>query len=109
MTEPTDKEIVAFAVENGMHVRTGSGAVKFARAVLEKWGTPPVACAPLTDEQMYEECQTAGPQLLDLSKLWADNRIHVYQFVNEAEKIVTAVARRVEAAHGIKGGQHEPE
>ena len=38
---PTDAEIVAFAVENGMHVRTGRGAVKFARAVLAKWGTPP--------------------------------------------------------------------
>lgn len=39
---PTDAEIVAFAVENGMRVRTGSGAVKFARAVLAKWGTQPV-------------------------------------------------------------------
>lgn len=42
MTEPTDKEIVAFAVENGMHVRTGRGAVKFARAVLAKWGQQPL-------------------------------------------------------------------
>lgn len=40
MIKPTPAEIVAFAVENGMHVRTGRGAVKFARAVLAKWGTP---------------------------------------------------------------------
>lgn len=33
---PTDDEIVAFAVENGVRVRTGNAAVRFARAVLAK-------------------------------------------------------------------------
>lgn len=61
---------------------------------------------PLTDEQLYEERQTAIPQLFDLAQQWADNKIHSYQFANEAEKIVDAVARRVESAHGIKGADH---
>lgn len=45
---PTDAEIVAFAVENGVRVRTGNAAVRFARAVLAKWGTPaPVGVEPV--------------------------------------------------------------
>lgn len=56
---------------------------------------------PLTDEQEYEAIGTAGVDLLELAKQWADNEIHVYQFDNEARKIIKAVLRR---AHGIKGG-----
>ena len=47
---PTDAELIAFAVETGMRVRTGKGAVSFARAVLAKWGTP----LPVVREQ--KEC-----------------------------------------------------
>ena len=35
---PTDAEIVAFAVENRVRVRTGNAVVRFARAVLARWG-----------------------------------------------------------------------
>ena len=38
--KPTDAELIAFAVETGMRVRTGKGVVTFARAVLDKWGQP---------------------------------------------------------------------
>lgn len=45
---PTDAEILALAVETGMRVVTGKGAVRYARAVLAKWGTPaPVGVEPL--------------------------------------------------------------
>ncbi len=45
--KPTDAELIAFAVETGMRVRTGKGVVTFARAVLAKWGTPaPVGMEP---------------------------------------------------------------
>ena len=79
--------------------------------------TPPqptqaqAGAVPLTDEELYDEKRSAIPQLFDLAQQWADNKIHSYQFANEAEKIVNAVARRVEAAHGIgiKGGQHGAE
>ena len=47
---PTDAELIAFAVETGMRVRTGKGAVSFARAVLARWGTPQPAPAPLSDD-----------------------------------------------------------
>ena len=40
MNKPTDAELIAFAVETGMRVRTGKGAVSFARAVLARWGQP---------------------------------------------------------------------
>ena len=39
---------------------------------------------------MTEVIGVAGPDLLHLAKMWADNKIHVYQFTNEAEKIVKA-------------------
>ena len=41
---------------------------------------------------------TSGPDLLELAKQWADNKIHVHQFVNEAEKIVAAVAQKAAEA-----------
>ena len=33
---PTDAEIIAFAIAEGVRVRTGTGVVRFARAVLAK-------------------------------------------------------------------------
>ena len=46
--KPSDAEIIMLAVESGVSVRTGKGAVKLARAVLEKWGTPaPVGAVPI--------------------------------------------------------------
>lgn len=42
---PSDAEIIMLAVESGVSVRTGKGAVKLARAVLAKWGTQPQAGA----------------------------------------------------------------
>ena len=37
---PSDAEIVALAISEGIKVRTGAGAVRLIRAVLAKWGTP---------------------------------------------------------------------
>ena len=49
---PSDGEIIALAVSEGIKVRTGAGVVKLARAVLAKWGTPqPVVREPLTPSQ----------------------------------------------------------
>jgi len=50
---------------------------------------------PLSSEDHYELMRGAGPELLELAKSWADNKIHVYQYVNEAEKIIKKV---IEAA-----------
>lgn len=46
-TQPTDAEIIAVAATEGVRVRTGSAAIKFARAVLAKWGSPVVAREPI--------------------------------------------------------------
>ena len=43
---PTDAEIIAVAATEGVRVRTGAAAIKFARAVLAKWGQPAVAGEP---------------------------------------------------------------
>lgn len=83
------------ACHNSETVRANLNAVRAQPA-------PAASQVPLTDEQLYNEKQTAIPQLFDLARQWADNQIHSYQFSHEAEKIVDAVARRVEAAHGIK-------
>lgn len=47
MVKPTESEILALAVETGMRVRTGKGAVNFARAVLDKWGQPARGAEPI--------------------------------------------------------------
>ena len=86
---PSDEDIVALAISEGIKLRTGAGVVKLARAVLAKWGTPqPVVREPLTDAQIAEMmrdtwgCASIAPR-------------HALEF-----------ARAVERAHGItqKGG-----
>ena len=49
---------------------------------------------PMTDEQWTDVLGSSGPDLLDLAKKWADNKVNVYQVVNEAEKIVKAAVLR---------------
>jgi len=49
---------------------------------------------PMTGDQWTDVLGSAGPDLLDLAKQWADNKVHVYQVVNEAEKIVKAAVLR---------------
>ena len=44
---PTDAEIIAVAATEGVRVRTGAAAIKFARAVLAKWGQPAQAAEPV--------------------------------------------------------------
>ena len=89
--KPTDAELIAFAVETGMRVRTGKGVVTFARAVLDKWGTPaPVGVEPLSANQVSGLAESAGYWHGDMGR--AD-------FINGI--------RYAEAAHGIKGGQHD--
>lgn len=68
--------------------------------VVEPLYTSPPASKPwvgLEHEDTYEATGTAGTDLLALAKLWSDNKIHVYQFDNEARKIIEAVLRRASA------------
>lgn len=57
---------------------------------------------PMTGEQWTDVLGSAGPDLLDLAKQWSDNKVHVYQVVNEAEKIVKAAVLRGIAAQAKK-------
>ena len=83
---PSDAEIVALAISEGIKLRTGAGVVRLARAVLAKWGTPqPVVREPLTPSQynIALGCATDIPP-----------------------SRYEAVTRAIERAHGItqKGG-----
>ena len=90
MTEPTDKELEAFAIEEQFLLFCDVDEfTQIARAVLAKWGSPqPVVREPLTDAQIAEMmrdtwgCASIAPR-------------HALEF-----------ARAVERAHGItqKGG-----
>ena len=84
---PSDADIVALAISEGIKVRTGAGAVRLVRAVLAKWGTPqPVVREPLTPSQynIALGCATDIPP----------SRYEV-------------VTRAIERAHGItKGGSN---
>ena len=54
---PTDAEIIAVAATEGVRVRTGAAAIKFARAVLAKWGTP----APVEQPVVYGPTEYDDP------------------------------------------------
>ena len=71
---------------------------ELSRRIVALYTSPP-ANKPLTGEQEHEVIGTAGVDLLELAKLWSDNKIHVYQFDNEARKIIKGVLHR---ARGIK-------
>ena len=87
---PSDADIVALAISEGIKLRTGAGVVRVTRAALATWGTPqPVAREPLTENQVSGLAESAGYWHGDMSR--AD-------FINGI--------RYAEAAHGIKGGQH---
>ena len=56
---------------------------------------PQPAAAGVSDAEWWHDVLgSAGPDLLNLAKKWDANEVHVYQFVNEAEKIVKAAAQR---------------
>jgi len=59
---------------------------------------------PLTNEQRHEIRGTGGADVLELAKLWADNKVHTYQVVNEAEKIIDAAVDRALAGIGASTG-----
>ena len=95
MTEPTDAEIRGLAHEgNGVYQDyeaavweiTDPSLIKFARAVLAKWGTPPAGTVPLTDEQWQRIADLTGGRIL-----------------------TQAVKDEIERVIGIKGGQHGAE
>lgn len=53
MTEPTDKELEAFAIEEQFLLFCDVDEfTQIARAVLAKWGTPPAVAETLTKEQI---------------------------------------------------------
>lgn len=103
MTEPTDAEIIA-VMRDGYNCRYNDEQdhVDFARAVLAKWGGPQAgACEPLTDEQA--KALLKNSDLLDMF-------VHIGWYSAPRKNFdahALTLIRSVEAAHGIKGGQHE--
>lgn len=62
----------------------------------------PAKLVPMTSEWWHEVLGTAGQEFLEVAKQWGENKIHVYQVVNEGERIAKAVANRaIEAHHNI--------
>ena len=120
---PTDAEILAFAVEQGMRVRTGKGVVSFARAVLARWAQPAIATritVPTnTMEQEFQNYHRRGFEAGKKANQPVERdplpSIEIMRIVLEVEQQhnllrgttnwATAVGRAVERAHGI-GGQH---
>lgn len=116
-THPTDAEIIAVAATEGVRVRTGAAAIKFARAVLAKWGTPaPVGVEPLIP--FRHGCKWCGettgckhtPQPIQAQPVAREPLTHaqakalVLKYGNDPLNLVF----QVELANGIKGGQHGP-
>ena len=53
---PSDAEIVALVISEGIKVRTYAGAAQLVRAALAKWGAPqPVVREPLTCEWTHND------------------------------------------------------
>lgn len=87
--------VVEETAERSAHRNRDVAWKKLAKLV----ASPPVSkpWVGLTHEDTYEATGTASTDLLDLAKLWSDNKVHVYQFDNEARKIIEAVLRRASA------------
>lgn len=82
--EVTDEQILEIAEPFGEFQygdAQGHKRIDFARAIL----SPRPERVPMTGDQWTDVLGSAGPDLLDLAKQWADNKVHVYQVVNEAE------------------------
>jgi hypothetical protein len=129
MTDPTDAEIVALAVSEGVKVRTGAGVVKTVRAALAKWGAQPVpawyalvpveptpemvdaaqeAYMPFGDMQLAIQLAiAAAPQPVAREPLSEAQREEVIEAV-DGYNFPRDVIDAVERAHGIKGDQHGP-
>lgn len=96
------REIVAYCREAG-HDWSNLAEAEHMLATLQSQP------AEVSDAEWWHEMLgSAGPDLLDLAKKWDANEVHVYQFVNEAEKIVKAAAQRAILAlrPQAKGGEH---
>lgn len=95
--KPSDAEIIMLAVESGVSVRTGKGAVKLARAVLAKWGQPAHAAEPVATQWLAEMvmsdcgCSTENQRLLDR----IIDRIQQYDRANAAPQPTHAQAGAV--------------
>lgn len=134
MTEPTDSEIIALADET----RTAEGGangyvlpISFARAVLDKWGTPQptqAQAAPQSGAKSFQtyaeanaysrgyyagkkaatQAQAGAVPLTDAvarNLVWSiESAWNRSDDVNEDDAV--ELIRATEAAHGIKGGQH---
>ena len=126
---PTDAELVALALDEGIKVRTGAGAVRFARAVLARWGQParsgePVAwLSPWRADQVTTDYDAYGehgiplytaPQPVEREPLTANQVSGLaesagYWHGDMSRADFINGIRYAEAAHGIKGGQHGTE
>ena len=94
---PSDEELDALIAEYRTRIYPQDMQPRFERAIMRaaiaKWGTPqPVEREPLTDEQRNA--------IFDKHCFLGDNgwEVNWWQVIDE-----------VEAAHGIKGGQHGAE
>ena len=92
---PTDAEIDEVTLDvlgyAALDKETNDTARMIARAVLAKWGSPqPVVREPLTLQQ--------------IAKAFAEAGLNPDDYPNDV--MIEPLVRAIEAAHGIKGGQH---
>lgn len=87
--------------ENADSLNAGGSSI-IAREYMKWLNAAPPKTSALTKEYLHGLLGTTGNDLLELAKLWAGNKVHTYQFVNEAEKIVTEVVE----AHYRGGVSH---
>lgn len=83
---------VRMTAEDRKHITAGLEA-----ALAKNPAQPSKPWVGLIHEETHEAIGTAGVDLLELAKMWSDNKVHVYQFDNEARKIIEAVLRRASA------------
>ena len=108
--KPSDAEIIMLAVELGVSVRTGKGAVKLTRAALEKWGTPaPVGAEPvalLVRKNSWRDGQweVAPPNSPSYGLAWANQRVYVYATPQPTQPQAGAVPLTCEWTHNEDDG-----
>lgn len=91
MPELPEPRTLSRGDEDG-HIQLGYTADQMRAYAVATLQAQPAAVSDA--EWWHEVLESAGPDLLALAKQWSDNKIHVYRFTNEAEKIVKAAAQR---------------
>lgn len=106
MTEPTDKELEAFAIEEQFLLFCDVDEfTQIARAVLAKWGTPQPAPAPLSEMPYEKRKAIQEGEQISASDAWFHARLNMLDTLDRRNVFRAGFDRGWNAALAAQGGK----